>query len=236
MALPGVPSAQAQTYRTSAVPNMRKAIYRLAMRKPTAPYALVHAYTFPISPESLRRKRMALAQVYETRGPANTIGGTRVIDQYGMTPTTFVIEGTTGWQYHSTDGYQYTGLESVQQALINLEQIMALNVRQTDALHDELYLLELYDYFMNDFWEVVPVGPQEIWQDQRQPLLTRYRFNFEGLRYLGAPTNPTTSDPIAAAFSTAVSSVQETVNNAITGVESLYGSAQSVVSAAVGRL
>ena len=86
-------------------------------------------------------------------------GVARIIDQYGMSPLTFVIEGTTGWQKHLTDGFQYTGLQAIRRIQTILEFFAYLNAGQAQAQKTDFYTMEFYDYFTREFYEVVPIGP-----------------------------------------------------------------------------
>lgn len=238
LSLPGVPSNAAQNFRTEQVPNMRQALYRLSIRSPNKAQNGLVNYVFPLSPANLKRTESSMAVFYDTAAGAKQHGVQRLVDQYGMSPIIFDIEGTTGWQKHSADGYTYTGIQSIQEVQRILLLLAELNVDQMQADLPYLFTLEFYDYFLNDFWEVVPVGPQQIWQDKQRPLFVNYRFRLVGVRSLAAahPSAGSTSDPIAAAFDTTVATVKNTVNSFAGGVKSLYTSAASIVSNAVKGL
>lgn len=228
----GVPSAYAQTYRNQQVPNMRQAVYRLSIHAPNKARTPLETYTFPISPSNIRRNFTSMATFYDTPGTIAQHGVARLIDQYGIAPIVYDISGTTGWQKHLTDGFQYTGLQSIQRIQRMLLEYANLNAMQSQDQQNEFYTLEFYDYFYNEFYEVVPVGPQEIWQDQQKPILTNYQFHLVGVRSVAEPALPqgSTSDPIAAAFDTAVATVQNNVSTFMSGVTDIYQSAQNVVS------
>ena len=228
----GTPTAYAQTYRNQQVPNMGQAIYRLSIRNPNKAKTALMTYTFPLSPSNIRRTKTSMATFYDTQGTPAQYGVARLVDQYGMAPLIFDIEGTTGWQKHLTDGFQYTGLQSIQVIESYLLEFARLNANKATSLSSDLYTLEFYDYFSSVFYEVVPVGPQQVWQDSQKPLLTNYKFHLVGIRPVNGPALPSgsTTDPIAAAFGAAVSTVQATVGGLMGGVSSLYSSAQSIVS------
>lgn len=240
----GIPNQNNQTFRTQAVPNMRSALYRLTIHLPrnvaaskVQGGATSLTYLFPLSPENLQRTHTGMGAFYDTPGPAKSYGVTRIVDQYGMSPVTFEIKGTTGWQKHSTDGYRYTGLQSIEAVAGLLNTYMELNAELAQEQRSDLCTLEFYDYFMEDFWEVVPLGPQRLWLDKQRPILTNYHFRLIGVRSLAAPVTPkSTADPIAAAFNTAVSTVQNNVSTFASGVASIYSSAQSVVSGVIGGI
>ncbi|MDA8120108.1 MAG: hypothetical protein M0Z85_08745 [Gammaproteobacteria bacterium] len=241
----GIPNQNNQTFRTEPVPNMRSSLYRLTIRLPRqyvsaaaqAQSGITATYLFPLSPENLQRTHTGMGAFYDTQGPVKTNGVTRIVDQYGMAPVIFEIKGTTGWQKHSTDGYRYTGLQSIEAVAGLLNTYMGLNAELAQEQRSDLCTLEFYDYFMEDFWEVVPLGPQRLWLDKQRPILTNYHFRLIGVRSLAAPVTPkSTADPIAAAFNTAVSTVQNNVSTFTSGVASIYSSAQSVVSGVIGGL
>jgi hypothetical protein len=211
---------------------MHQAVYRLSIHNPGKAKTALMTYTFPLSPSNIRRTETSMASFYDTPGTPGQYGVSRLVDQYGMAPLIFDIEGTTGWQKHLADGFQYTGLQSVQTIQAYLLEFAKLNADKALANAHDFYTMELYDYFSSVFYEVVPVGPQQVWQDQQKPLLSYYKFHLVGVRSIAAPPLPagSTSDPIASAFGAAVSSVQASVSGAMSGVSSLYSSAQSVVS------
>lgn len=228
----GSPTAYAQTYRNQQVPNMQQAIYRLSIHNPNKARTALATYTFPLSPSSIRRTETSMATFYDTPGTAAQYGVARLIDQYGMAPLIFDIEGTTGWQKHLTDGFKYTGLESIQTVQSMLLRFANLNADKMAAQSPNLYTMEFYDYFSSVFYEVVPIGPQQIWQDKQRPVLSYYKFHLVGIKSIAHALEPanSTSDPIAAAFGAAVATVQNNVSTFVSGVSSLYGSAQSVVA------
>lgn len=193
-----------QTFRTVPVPNFQTCLYALAIRGPTPPYPLVSMYTFPLSPEQVRKEYASMTNIFDVAGSPAQAGVARQADLYGDSPVTFMIDGTTGWQYHSTDGYRMTGLQSIIALQNFLNYFAQLNQSQMRNRIANLYMLEFYDYFSGDFWQVVPVGRQSINRSVRRPLLAQYSFRLAGLQSLAAPRVPTTADPIALAFSVGV--------------------------------
>ncbi len=212
-------SAPYQQFSAKAVTNTQMAVYALVIRKPTPPHARVATYYFPLSHRELRREQAAMSSFYDVQGGTltSTPGVQRVVDQYGLSPVIFSIEGTTGWQYHSADGYNDTGLVSIQKLQDIFIEYTSLNQEQMEMQAANLFLLEFYDYFRQEYWEIVPIGPQEIHQNAQRPILVDYRFKWAGIREVGAPTPPAVSatDNIANLFTTAFTIAGGTALNTI---------------------
>lgn len=185
----GVPG---QSFRNFMVPNTGLALYMLQIRAPKPASSVVSSFTFPLSPENVRKDVQGLTSYYDVAGDNTNQGVQRIVDMYGITPVTYQIEGTTGWQLHSTDGYQYTGLQSIQ-ALENMLGQWA-NLNQTQLLNGNpsLYELWFFDFFRNQYWSVVPVGPQGIKQSERRTLLVDYAFRLLGVYSLGSQVQQAT--------------------------------------------
>src|SRR5579859_2208998 len=103
-----------QQFKTYPAPNLGQALYMLQIRSPQPASTVNTSYIFPLSPSSVRKDVTSLTTYYDVAGDSTNQGVQRIIDFYGVTPAMFVLEGTTGWKWHSTDGYQYTGLQSIQ--------------------------------------------------------------------------------------------------------------------------
>lgn len=214
-----------QLYRTESVVNTRISLYTLSIFNPGGAKTPYQSYTFPLSPSNMRKEFSSMAAMYDTQGTSEHYGVERLVDQFGMSPPIFSLEGTTGWKKHLSDNFQFTGLESIKQIESMLYTFAKLNADQSQSRKKELYTMEFYDYFSGDYWEVVPIGPQAIRQDQRQPLLFYYNFRFAGLKSVSAPSYPTNkTDPITQAFNLAINTVSQTVQNFIGGIESTYNS------------
>lgn len=173
-----------QSFSTRPVLNTRLALYALSIRSPGG--AAYQTYTFPISPSALTKEYSALTNSFDVAGTPQQNGVQRVIDGYGITPKTFHVEGTTGWQQHSTDGFVATGIESI----LQLEQMLALYAQLNAtavAGNQPLYTLEFFDYFQNDFWQVEPMGRQEFRQSRDRPLIVNYSLHWQGVVDLSAP-------------------------------------------------
>jgi hypothetical protein len=174
-----------------------------------------------MSPMALRSEPNALASYYETRGPASSQGVTRNVDRYGLTPPIFVIEGTTGWDYHSADGYAYTGLESIQLLEQFLKNYETLNQGQLDAGSPDLYTLEFYDYFKNQFWVIEPTGPQTFRQDVSKPQLSFYRFRWVAITPIGGVSSDE-NDDISNTLSTPPNQAISNTSSNLMGVTGAY--------------
>ncbi len=185
-----------QDYRTENVVNNRLALYTLSIIEPLNPHSSVFSVTFPLSPESIKKMFVAMSHVYDVQGQPFQGGVNRIVDQYGNSPVQYQIEGTTGWQRHSNDNFSFTGIQSLQQVEKLLGQFAILNQNQQQNGSANLYTMEFYDYFMQEFWQVVPVGPQIIRQDASSPILTYYNLNLMGIKPVNNP-DPNLSPPNA---------------------------------------
>jgi len=211
-----------QQFRTQAVPNNQLTLYSLAIRAPGQAFGLISGYTFPISPGNIRKEFTALTNFYDVAGDPSQQGVQRIIDMYGDTPVLYTIEGTTGWKFHSTDGFSMTGLDSIRALESVFAQFAQLNQSITQGQQgQDLYSLEFYDYFRNDYWQVVPCGPQMIRQSRSRPLFVDYLFRLAGVQNLANPIMVT--DPLASVFGQAPSQASYTVSNFGSGVTTNYG-------------
>lgn len=175
------------SFRTKTVSNTSQVcLYQLSLRAPVISSLELMTYTFPLSPTAIRKERSSLSSYVDTAGPFGSQGVTRVMDRYGLAPPIITIEGTTGWDLHSTDGYSMSGLQSIQQLSAMLALYADLNASNQLIGNSYPYTLEFYDYFQSAFWQIEPVGPQIIMQDAQRPLLTYYRFRWVAIRPAGA--------------------------------------------------
>jgi hypothetical protein len=177
----------AQDFRTAVVGSYQPVLYQLSIRAPGQAFAELATYTFPLSPSALRVERSSLSSFAETQGPPTSQGVTRIVDTYGLAPPVFTVEGTTGWDRHSTDGYILTGLQSVQLLAQFLQRYAELNQIQRQSGNPQLYALEFYDYFNLNFWQIEPVGPQGFRQTADRTKLVYYRFRWAGVAPVGVP-------------------------------------------------
>jgi hypothetical protein len=213
-----------QTFQTVSLPNTQLALYTLLIRGPSPSTAVKYGYTFPLSPQSVNQDFTAKTQIWDVAGSPQQQGVQRVVDFYGNTPKTFVLEGTTGWQYHSTDGLAYTGMQSISLLQNLLAQFAILNQQQVSNNNPNLYTMEFYDYFSSNFWQVIPSGRQVIRQDHMRPLLFFYSFRLVGVQELSAPTQPETNDPIANALSVVAPQAAVTLSGSLSASLTSYAS------------
>jgi hypothetical protein len=167
---------QAQQFRTYPIPNYNLALYQLQIRDSSG--ALQDSYIFPLSPESYRKEYSGLTNYYDVQGDNSNAGVLRVIDSYGLTPPTIILEGTTGWKLHQSDGYQYTGLQSISRIEAFLVSYINKNQTQIAAGNQNLFELWFFDFFRNEYWIVEPIGPQGIRQSSARPLYVSFSFRF----------------------------------------------------------
>lgn len=186
-----------QGFQTAPVPNFGLALYVLEIRSPSGSNSLITRYTFPLSPESVRKEFRELTNYYDVQGDASNLGVQRVVDIYGQTPCIFMIEGTTGWKMHSTDGFAYTGLESVRVLEQALGEYAQLNQIQIANGNPDMYQIWFYDYFRGDFWQVVPIGVQGLRQSASRPLFVNYSLRMIGVRNLAEAEQSTVTDTLA---------------------------------------
>jgi hypothetical protein len=222
-----------QHYETRDVANLQLALYTLSIRSPKAPYPVFQTYTFPISPQSVRKQITAMSSLYDVQGSVVEDGVHRIVDQYGNSPVTFTLSGTTGWKTHNSDGYKYTGLQSITavQKLLNLFSEINQEQRLNNQRH--LFTLEFMDYFSGDYWEVIPIGEQEVRLDSAQPLFTYYNFRLAGVRPLSnPPPKPVAPDPISQMMGTVASNVMGNLK----GFATLLGNAYNEIAGVIPGL
>lgn len=171
-----------QLYRTIDVQNGTGIVlYQLSIRDPGNAFADLATYTFPLSPSSLRSEPNSLSTYSDTQGLPLQSGVARVVDTYGTAPPIFTVEGTTGWNRHSTDGYVLSGLQSMLLLRNFIDSYVQLNQQQRQAGNPNLFALEFYDYFTSNFWQVEPIGPMIIRQSSDRPQLSFYRFRLAAI-------------------------------------------------------
>ncbi len=144
-------------------------------------------YNFPISPSGYVVNINAVTTKYIIKGGNGSTPGRvdNVFDKYGYTPPSFLIEGTTGWKYHTLDGGLYSGYQSFH----NLQKIIKyyFNKNANIINKSDKYILALYDYYNQIYWEVEPMGPQTFSMSENAPLNGYYRLFFEGVRNISDP-------------------------------------------------
>lgn len=200
------------------------ALYTLSIRAPgnASPPVPGLTYTFPMSPQGVRKEVPELNTIYDVQGPFNTGGVTRLVDMWGESPPIYTLRGTTGWNRHSTDTFALTGKASILAIQALFSQFALLNQYQMQAQATVFYTMEFYDYWMNEFWQVVPVGPQGIDQSADKPILTYYTFRFAAIRPISSPIPPLAVDLITALLSTGEEHAVAAFNGFSSNVLSAY--------------
>ncbi len=212
-------SLLSQNFSTLKGPNLRLALYTLSIRRPGFSLLSLFTYTFPLSPSSVRKSFAAMSSIYDTAGSPFTSGVQRHVDDFGNAPVMYSIEGTTGVDRHSTDGFIFTGLQSIQQIQFLLNLYASLNQQQKLANNPNLYTLEFYDYFNHEYWQVQPIGDQEILQSERAPLLQYYRIRLAGIQPVSAPLiSNIFADPVQQLFAAGSGAAASAVTGAINSV------------------
>lgn len=227
-------------FGTRSVTNLQLALYTLSIRQP-GPSAVglpAYSYTFPLSPQSLQKSAMSLNQFQDFRGAASTRGVTRSGDEFGTAPPVFTLKGTTGHKLHSNDGYLWDGRTSVKRLQALLAKYDALNTQQMLAQQQYLYTLEFYDYFMGDFWQVMPIGPQVIEQSADKPLFSYYTLTLAGMKAVDAFVPPLEADiltqTLGAGAVSAILGAQGLFSDLSTGYGDLSDQASSALTTLQG--
>lgn len=209
-------------FRTITVPTIQPVLYQISIRAPENAFAELMTYTFPLTPSSLRIQRDSMTSYANTQGPSLSQGVTRQFDIFGLSPPTFVIEGTTGWDFHSADGYTVTGLESMQQLQSLFQTYAQLNKQQQEAGNPQMYALEFYDFFQGNFWQVELIGQPILRQSNDRPLLSYYRFTLAGVQPVAVSTF-SLIDALANTFATAAGTAITNTLNTLTNFFGGYG-------------
>lgn len=209
-------------FQTIKVANLALAFYTLSIRAPAPPFPAVQTFVFPISPQRIRKVFAGMGAFYDTPGTPTQSGVNRDIDRYGTSPFIYDIEGTTGWDLHRTDGFSATGKMSIQ----NLQQMFytydQLNSVQRLNNNPNSYTMEWADYFTGEFYQVEPLGPQEIRASDRAPLLQYYRLRLVGVQPVSDPIAEAARDDIALLLAVQAPSAIVTAVALSTTVLSLY--------------
>ena len=200
------------------------ALYALSIRSPGGALSLVPGffYIFPMSPQGVRKETPSLNAIYDVQGSPNVAGVTRLVDMWGEAPPMYMLRGTTGWKRHSTDGFALTGKASLVAIQALLTQFASLNQQQMQQQATDFYTLEFYDYWTNEFWQVVPVGPQGIDQSADRPIMGFYTFRLAAVQPVSAPLNPLAVDLIVSLLSAGAQQATVAFDNFSSNVISKY--------------
>ncbi len=191
------------------------ALYSLVLRAPTAPFLPLAIYSFPMSPQNIRREVTGMGNFYDVQGSPSNFGVNRIPDIYGQSPPIYSIAGTTGVKYHTRDGFLWTGLQSIEILTGIISQYFSLNAAAAQAGSSNLFRLEFYDFYMGEFWQIIPLGPQGLQQSSARPQLVFYSFRFVATQSL--------EQPIAALFDPLLSALATPINQAFTDLGSSIG-------------
>lgn len=193
-------------------------IYGIALRAPTPPYIPVFLYVFGLGPQQIERGVMGLGNFYDVQGQPSNFGVNRIPDIYGQSPPIYRVAGTTGVKYHSRDQFLFSGLQSVIILSSVISQYYALNAQQAANGNSNLYGMEFYDFYLSQFWQVVPLGPQRLLQDVRRgPQLVYYDITLVGVASLEQPIGPAVDN----LFSNLASNVQAALTSSQATTDSL---------------
>jgi len=208
----------------TSVLNMNKVNKQTVQSKPT--HNTILKFVFPISPTGLKKMVDHLNTAYLVAGSAqnfNNPGVSREMDMFGQTPPSWIIEGTTGWKYHSNDGGTIEGIQAfhnLQYILTQYNYFVQIQARLQNKIQ---YHLELYDYFNQDYWVVVPSGQQVFDMNANRPLVGNYRLSLLGIRPVKSPPKPLLlKSALAQRLSSTVSNAASSIAGFATGVGSAF--------------
>ena len=194
-------------FRTTKVPIFQLALYMLSIRAPDASKSAVDTFIFPLSPQNIRKHFTAMSAVYDTAGDPMVGGVIRQVDSYGISPFSYEIEGTTGWDLHQTDGYSMTGQQAIQRIQQMLLDYAQFNQEQRSNNDPNSYTMEFSDFFNGEFYQVEPIGRLEFRASADRPLLQYYRLRLEGIAPVSAPSfEDASSDPVSQVYDASASS------------------------------
>ncbi len=209
-----------QSFKTQPLSNTRMALFALSIRSPKNSAQAYATYTFPISPAAVSKEYTSMTNIYDVQGSPTQSGVQRIVDIYGNSPVTFQIEGTTGWKFHQADGFQFSGVDSIAVLQDFLQTYAQLNQTQSNG-NQPLYTLEFYDFFNSDFWQIEPIGRQEVRQSRDRPQILNYSFRFAGIVDLNNPP-PDIADKFAQRISTPGEQVVGILGNVVGDIISNY--------------
>ena len=177
-------------------------IFRIAVYDGTNINQIKYSWTFPISPQMYTRSVVNMSNYYDVAGNDVNGGVKRIVDQYGVSPPIWTFKGTTGYQYHLTDGVQMSGMQSIL-ALFEIIRQYGVDQAQHAKNGTKLDVMELSDYYQQEFWYVTPIGPQNMIRNSRAPILGHYELTFVGISNVGESGSfAPLSDPVLGLFST----------------------------------
>jgi hypothetical protein len=213
-----------QRFATLPVANLGTTLYVLSLRAPGPSASPIPSLTFvfPLTPQQVRKEPVALNMPYDVQGDPGQGGVQRLVDMWGEAPPTYIISGHTGWKLHAMDGFRYNGKQAIQKLQELLSTFAQVNQQLMLDQATEFYTLEFYDYWMEEFWQVVPVGPQGIMQSADRPILSGYALRLMAIQAIDSPIPPLIVDLVENAFSIAAEAATTVIDNFLTSTLAKY--------------
>lgn len=160
------------------VPNTDSATYMLTIEAETQKSNGPHLqYIFPISPSQITSNQHSYNTYYDIPSSVNKGGVHRLIDEYGIAPPVFTIQGTTGWNKLPSSHYTIGGLQAFRDLEDFIKTYNSLNI-VANRTQIPGFKLAFLDFWYHDYWYVTPMGPIRRRQSERQPLLVNYELDF----------------------------------------------------------
>lgn len=198
-------------FPTQKVANSRTTQYSLVFI-PGGNVKKAVTFTFPITPQQYAMQRRSLAAPYDTPGSSKNQNVNRIMDVYGLTPITFKIQGTTGFNKYVTDGFKTTGVDQLR-ILQGLLETYFSNAQ--NSIPDQMQFL---DFYYQEFWNVVPIGPVVLSQSKDKPQWIFYDLTLAGVSRVASPPGTSTKNGITNPAATSnLTSLGNTVQTAIAG-------------------
>lgn len=188
----------------------------------------LNRFIFPISPAGIRKSVPQLNTSYLMAGNVHHAGNTGVVrrmDLFGEAPPTWVLEGTTGWQYHSNDGMKYTGAEAFRnlQSLFTNFAVFQQHF-QANPTSKTTIEMHFFDYFNKDYWVVVPVADPVFAMDASRPLIGNYMVKLAGIRPVKHPPAPIVlKSSLEQRLASSVTNAANSVSSAVSTVTNIAG-------------
>jgi len=217
-------NASIQKFRNTPVINRISNLFSLQIVGTNAPghakSSVYMSYFFPISPTGLIKTIPVLNRPFTVQGIPVAGGAQYYMDIYGQAPPVWKITGTTGWQYHLTDGNTLTGTESLRFLQTFFRFFHYLSLNQTSST--TTYIIELYNYAENEFWEVIPVDKLIFSYDEKEPLFGKYDVTLQSIRKVADPPSPLVlHNPLAQALGNIAQGAVSTAANLASSVLNL---------------
>jgi hypothetical protein len=197
-------------------------IFRLAIYDANHQPVPGSSYIFPISPQGYTKKIVNLSTFFDTPGRDKNNGVNRIVDLYGTAPPVWTFKGTTGYQLHNLDAFAYTGFQSLKILFRMIEVYSGLQVSASQTGRKS-YILELDDYYNGDFYEVVPLGPQNLARNETRPIIGFYDLNLVGIRSVSEPDLSNEDLALLSLVTPFFENLTTAASNGISFLTALYG-------------